>query len=155
MKKRRAGGFALIAAVMANLVLMAVGIIAVNLSTQDLRVSMKIVGDKKAMGAAEAATHWVLLNFDPANPGAVAMEKRPATELSAGLDPRTRITITQPVAAATGPRQVNLSGYDMASTPWVLVRYDTTVTGRNEDYQTSMTIEAGLGYGPVSAESYR
>ena len=49
----------------------------------------------------------------------------------------------------------SLSGYDMASTAWVLLRYDTTVTGRNEDYQTSMTIEAGLGYGPVSAESYR
>ena len=57
MKIRNESGFALIAAVLANLILLAVGIIALNLSTQDLRISMKVVGDKKAMSAAEAATH--------------------------------------------------------------------------------------------------
>ena len=155
MKKNRKGGFALIAAIWANLILLAVGMIAFNLATQDLRISMKVVGDKKTMGAAEAATHWVILNFDPARTGAVARANCPASELSAGLDPRTRITITQPLPATTGPQQVALSGYDMSSTPWVLVRYDTTVSGRNEDYQTTAAVEAGLGYGPVSPEGYR
>jgi hypothetical protein len=46
------------------------------------------------------------------------------------------------------------AGYDMSSTPWVLLRYDTTITGRSEDHRTSVTIEVGVGYGPVSAESY-
>ncbi len=53
MRTRKEEGFALIAAVMANLILLAVGLIAINLSTQDLRMSMKVVGDKKAMSAAE------------------------------------------------------------------------------------------------------
>jgi len=149
-------GFALIAALMANLILLAVGFIALNLSTQDLRISMKFVGDKKAMSAAEAATHWVMVNFDPGNPGAVARENRPLTELAAGLDSRGRITITQPVPSTLGPVQISgPAGYDMGSTQWVLLRYDTTVTGRNEDHRTSVTIDVGVGYGPVVTDSYQ
>jgi hypothetical protein len=154
MKIGNEGGFALIAAVMANLILLAVGVIALNLSTQDLRISMKFVGDKKAMGAAEAATHWVMVNFDPSNPVAVAKENRPLTELAAGLDARGRVTIAEPSASAAGPMQVSLAGYDMSATQWVLLRYDTTVTGRNEDYRTSVTLNVGLGYGPVDSGSY-
>ena len=56
MKVRNEEGFALIAAILANLILLAVGIIAINISTQDLRISMRVVGDKKAMSAAEAAS---------------------------------------------------------------------------------------------------
>jgi hypothetical protein len=156
MKIGNEGGFALIAAVMANLILLAVGVIALNLSTQDLRISMKFVGDKKAMGAAEAATHWVMVNFDPSNPVAVAKENRPLTELAAGLDARGRVTITQPVPSILGPVQISgPAGYDMGSTQWVLLRYDTTVTGRNEDHRTSVTIDVGVGYGPVVTDSYQ
>jgi Tfp pilus assembly protein PilX len=154
MRISKEGGFALIAAVMANLILLAVGIIAINLSTQDLRISMKNVGDKKAMSAAEAATHWVMVNFDPGNPVAVAKGNRPLTELAAGLDPRSRVTIAAPTASTAGPLQISLAGHDMSATPWVLLRYDTTVTGRNEDYQTSVTLNVGLGYGPVDSGSY-
>ena len=43
----------------------------------------------------------------------------------------------------------------MGSTQWVLLRYDTTVTGRNEDHRTSVTIDVGVGYGPVVTDSYQ
>ncbi|NPV03713.1 MAG: hypothetical protein HPY67_03160 [Syntrophaceae bacterium] len=152
----RESGFALIAAILANLMLLAAGIIALNLSTQDLRISTRIVGEKKAMSAAEAASHWLVLHFDPANPGASVRADRPLTELAAGLEPRGRVSITQPVPPAAGPMQISgPAGFDMASTPWVLVRYDTTVTGRSEDYRTSVTVDVGLGFGPVVAEGYR
>ena len=154
MRIRKEGGFALIAAVMANLILLSVGIIAINLSTQDLRISMKVVGDKKAMSAAEAATHWVMVHFDPAQPGAVAKTNRLLTELSDGLEPRSRVTIAVPTVSTAGPLQVSLAGHDMSATQWVLLRYDTTVTGRNEDYRTSVTLNVGLGYGPVDSGSY-
>jgi len=154
MRIRKEGGFALIAAVMANLILLSVGIIAINLSTQDLRISMKIVGDKKAMSAAEAATHWLMVNFDPAHPGAVAKTNRPLTELADGLEPRSRATIAVPEASTAGPLQVSPAGHDMSATQWVLLRYDTTVTGRNDDYRTSVTLNVGLGYGPVVPDSY-
>ena len=156
MRRRRdERGFALIAALLANLILLAVGIVALNLSTGDIRISMKVVGDKKAMSAAEAATHWLMVNFDPANPAAVARENRPLTELAAGLDPRGRVTIKQPVPSTVGPVQISgPTGYDMGSTQWVLLRYDTTVTGRNEDHRTSVTIDVVVGYGPVVSDSY-
>ena len=154
MRIRKKGGFALIAAVMANLILLSVGIVAVNLSTQDLRISMRVVGDKKAMNAAEAATHWMMVNFNPAHPGAVAKTNRLLTELANGLEPRSRVTIAEPAASTEGPMQVSLAGHDMSETQWVLLRYDTTVTGRNEDYQTSVTLNVGLGYGPVDSSSY-
>jgi hypothetical protein len=156
MRRRRdERGFALVAALLANLILLAVGIIALNLSAQDLRISMKVIGDKKAMSAAEAATHWLMVNFDPANPSSVARENRPLPELAAGLDPRGRVTIKQPVPSTVGPVQISgPTGYDMGSTQWVLLRYGATVTGRNEDHRTSVTIDVGVGYGPVVSDSY-
>ncbi len=156
MQRPKESGFALIAAILANLVLLAVGIIALNLATEDLRISTRVVGEKKAMSAAEAATHWLLLHFDPADPGAVVKANRPLTELAAGLEPRGRVSITQPAPPAVGPPQVSgPAGYEMASTPWVLLRYDATITGRNDAYRTSVTVDVGLGYGPVVAEGYR
>jgi len=58
-------GFALIAALLANLILLAVGILAVNLSSGDIRVSMRTVGDKKALNAAETGVHELSRLFDP------------------------------------------------------------------------------------------
>ena len=156
MIRAKESGFALIAAILANLVLLAVGIVALNLATEDLRISTRVVGEKKAMSAAEAATHWLLIHFDPANPGAVVKTNRPLTELAGGLEPRGRVSITQPVPPAAGPLQISgPAGYEMGSTPWVLLRYDTTITGRNDAYRTSVAVDVGLGYGPVAAESYR
>ncbi len=154
MRIRNEGGFALIAAILANLILLAVGIIAINISTQDLRISMKVVGDKKAMSAAEAAIHWVILNLNPENLGSVVKANRPLNELGSELDSRSRITITQPAPPTVGPLFKKIRGYDMSSNQWILLRYDTSVTGSNNDYQTSVTIELGLGYGPVDATSY-
>jgi hypothetical protein len=154
MRIRREEGFALVAAILANLILLAVGIIAINISTQDLRLSMKVVGDKKAMSAAEAASHWVILNLNPDNLGSVVKTDRPLDGLPGGLDSRSRITITQPAPPTVGPLFVKLHGYDMAANQWILVRYNTTITGRNKDYQTSATLDLGLGYGPVDATSY-
>jgi hypothetical protein len=154
MRIGKEGGFALIAAVMMNLILLAVGIIAINLSTQDLRISMKVVGEHKAMSAAVAATHWLMVNFDPGNPGAVAKTNRPLTELAGGLQTQSRVTIAEPTISTAGPVQISMAGHEMSATQWVLLRYDTTVTGRSEDYQTSVTLNVGLGYGPVDSSSY-
>ena len=42
-------GFAIVAAIMAILVLTAVGVLVFALSTQDIRVSGRLVGEKKAL----------------------------------------------------------------------------------------------------------
>jgi hypothetical protein len=154
MKIRNEEGFALIAAILANLILLAVGIIAINISTQDLRISMRVVGDKKAMSAAEAAGHWVILNLSPDNLGSVVKTNRPLNELGGELDSRSRVTITQPAPPTMGPLFKKMHGYDMSSNQWILLCYNTTITGRSEDYLASVTLDLGLGYGPVDATGY-
>jgi Tfp pilus assembly protein PilX len=144
MKQRREDrGFALVAALMANLILLAVGIIALNLSTGDLRISMRAVGDKKAVNAAEAGLHWLTVNFSPAN---IPTLKTTDNQVDAAADPNSRYRIDDIKDATTGPAQITLPGFSQV---WGLARYDAQITGRNAVYNSSMTIDVGLGHGPV------
>ena len=72
-RDRNEKGFALVAALMANLILLAVGFIAINLSTQDIRISMRAVGDKKAVNAAETAVHMLAMDFISDSPASIAL----------------------------------------------------------------------------------
>ena len=148
MRRRRdERGFALIAALMANLILLAVGIVALNLSTGDIRISMRSVGDKKAVNAAEAGLHWLTVNFDAANLAGVAVTNQ---QVDSGGDPNTRYTIAQPTEPTTGPAQIPLPGFSIGgSQTWGQARYDARITGENPAYNTSVTIDVGLGHGPV------
>jgi Tfp pilus assembly protein PilX len=141
-------GFALVAALLANLILLAVGIVAINLSSQDIRVSMKTVADKKAVNAAEAGIHWLTVNFDPANLAAVAVTNQ---QVDASTDPNTKYTIALPTEPTTGPAQIPLPGFSIGgSQTWGQARYDVKgITGTNTAYNTTVTIDVGLGHGPV------
>ena len=59
-------GFAIVAALLAMMVLTAVGLLAFTLSTQDTRISSRLIGEKKAFSATEAGIHRFTQNFDPA-----------------------------------------------------------------------------------------
>ena len=50
-------GFALIAALLAITILTAVGLLVFAMSTQDIRISGRLVGEKKAVSAAEAGAN--------------------------------------------------------------------------------------------------
>ena len=145
--KSRQKGFALIAALLANLILLAVGFIAINLSTQDIRSSMKVVGDKKAFAAAEAGLHVMMSNFNPENLAAVTVanvQTNPAT------DPDTRYTIGTPSPPVNSSAMIPMAGYSIGGGQvWGQARYDVAVTGSNSARQTSVTINVGVGYGPI------
>ena len=53
---------------MACLILLALGMLVISLSTQDIRVSMKIVGDKRALAAADTGINSLSQTFDPQDP---------------------------------------------------------------------------------------
>ncbi len=148
MRRRRdERGFALIAALLANLILLAVGIVALNLSTGDLRVSMRAVGDKKAVNAAEAGLHWLTVNFDAATyPTLVNVDRQVPT----ATDANTRYRITNIAEPTTGPSQIPLPGFSIGgSQTWGQARYDAQIRGENTAYNASATIDVGLGHGPV------
>ena len=62
---RGAKGFALVMAIMAIMILMALGFLAISVTTGDLKITSRIVGEKKALSAAETGIHRLMRNFNP------------------------------------------------------------------------------------------
>jgi Tfp pilus assembly protein PilX len=64
-KSKREGGFVLVAALMAVMIIMALGFVALTTSSQDLRVSANLVAEGRALAAAEACSHEALRLHNP------------------------------------------------------------------------------------------
>jgi hypothetical protein len=143
-KKNSEAGFALIAAIMACLILLALGMLVISLSTQDIRVSMKIVGEKRALAVADTGINSLSQTFNPQNPVLV-----PATVNRA--DGVSSYTVNYPATRPTvGPIMLPLSGYSIGGgQSWGQSRYNVDVVGTNTEYNTRVTIGVGVGYGPV------
>ena len=143
-KKNSEAGFALIAAIMACLILLALGMLVISLSTQDIRVSMKIVGEKRALVAAETGISSLSQTFNPQNPILVPTTVARADGVSSY---RTNYPATRPTV---GPIMLPLTGYSIGGgQSWGQSRYNMDVVGRNTEYNTQVTIGVGVGYGPV------
>ena len=146
MKKQK-NGFALISALMAILVLAAAGILVFTVSTQDIRISSRIVGEKKAHSAARAGIHQLTRAFDPDNTAAVAVSDQ---QVNAVIDPESRYTIGNPARPASGPMTVPMAGYAIGGgQQWGQARYMVRVSGANTRYASNVQVDAGIGYGPV------
>jgi hypothetical protein len=150
-------GFALVAAIIASLILLAVGILVINMSTGDLRSSAITVGDKKALAATESGIHRLVQDFSPdsttwttANNYTTNCAASSPTyiwrSIASGTDVNTQFAICAPTLSSQPP--VNLPGYALGE--WAMMRYDGRVAGKNTSYNTSTTVDIGIGYGPVS-----
>jgi hypothetical protein len=143
-KKNSEEGFALIAAIMACLILLALGMLVISLSTQDIRVSTKIVGEKRALAAADTGISALSQVFDPQNPILVPQTTNRADGVSSYTFnyPATRPTV--------GPITIPLAGFSIGGGQrWGQSRYNLDVVGRNTEYSTQVTVGVGMGYGPV------
>ena len=69
-------GFALITAILAIMILMALGFLAISVTTGDLKITSRVVGEKKALSAAETGIHRLMQNFDPANMAGAQVTER-------------------------------------------------------------------------------
>jgi len=144
-------GFVLIAAVLACLILLALAMLVIHLSTQDLRISARTVGEKKAMSAAETGIHRLIQNFDPLQLSASTV---PNTNDTGEVDPVNApgdfYTISAPYLPTSGPAFLPLAGFSSGGgQSWGQRRYNVDVTGRNNTYGTRADIGVGLGYGPI------
>jgi hypothetical protein len=140
-------GFALVAAILAILVLTAVGLLAFALSTQDLRISSRWVGEKKAFSAVEAGIHRFTLSFDPANLNASAVNN---IQVDPGNDPTSLYTIGLPARPTTGPGSLPLPGYSIGGgQQWGQERFNNRVSGTNTRYNSFLQVDIGAGFGPV------
>jgi Tfp pilus assembly protein PilX len=139
-------GFALVMAILAIMILMALGFLALSVTTGDLKITSRVVGEKKALSAAETGIHRLMQNFDPAT-GAGAETN---VQVNAAVDPGSRYTISNVGRPASGPDALPLRGYSIGGgQQWGQRRYVGSVTGVNTNYNSSVTIDVGMGYGPI------
>lgn len=116
-----------------------------QLSTGDLKVSARNVGDKKAAIAAEAGVQQMLTSFDPGSlPTAT---KVPVDAVNA---PGSVYSFAAPAPPTSGPAFAPLKGYSIGGgQQWGQRRYVGSVKGENTNYKSSVTIDVGMGYGPI------
>lgn len=119
----------------------------INLSTGDLRASSKFVGEKKAMDAAEAGIHLMMQNFDPQNLTSSATDY---VTVDSTNDSSTKYKVYTPTIPTSGPLFIPMSGYSIGGgQTWGQKRFLVNVEGRNTNYDTKVTIQTAVGYGPV------
>ncbi len=141
-------GFSLVIAILAILILTALGYLVVMMSTQDTRVSARVVGEKKAMAAVETGIHQLMANFDPQN--AASWTSQTFTSGSTS-DATSTYTIGAPAAPAGNlPLYVPLAGYSIGGgQEWGQRAYALAVTGNSTKYNATVQVDVGLGYGPI------
>jgi hypothetical protein len=148
IKSQKENGFALIAALMAIWILTAVGILVFTISTQDIRISGRLIGEKKAFSAAEAGIHRLTQSLDPTNLSGSAVSN---IQVDATNDPDSRYTIGTPtLPPPSRPSSVPLSGYAIGGgQQWGQEIFEAQVTGTNTRYNSMVQVSTGVGYGPV------
>ena len=152
-------GFALVAAIIASLILMAIGILVINMSTGDLRASVATVGDKKSLAATESGIHRVMQDFSPDSANwttannyttncAAATPTYIWRSIAGGTDTNTQFAVCAPTLSPLPP--VPLPGYALGpGQEWGMMRYNGSVVGKNTSYNSLITVNVGIGYGPV------
>ncbi len=136
-------GFALISAIIACTILFALATLIILISTRDLRVSARSVGNKKALIAAEAGINQMLQNFDRDN---WIANQRNRMAVEGGGDPGSVYSVATPTLPAQGPAFLPIPGQDMSMQMKIV---DVTIAGENQRYGTRSEVVAGVGYGPV------
>ncbi len=140
-------GIALVVALLANMILLAVGVLAIHLSTRDIRASFAVIGDKKAFAACEAGIHALATNFDP---GTLAAQGQSNIVVNAATDPNSRYTIFQPTTPTSGPAIIPMAGYSIGGgQQWGQERFNARVRGENTSYNSQVEVDVGLGFGPI------
>jgi len=142
-------GFALIAALLAILILTAVGVLVFTVTTQDVRISSRMVGEKKAFFATEAGIHILAQGFDPTNlTDSTKYDKE--VQVDSGTDPGSKYSIRSPEIPTVGPAGVAMPGYSIGGgQQYGAARFMSMVRGKNDGHRSAVQVETGVGFGPV------
>lgn len=174
MALRNEKGFALIAAIIACCMLLALGLLVINMSTGDLRSSAITVGNKKALSAVESGIHalvmkneslpiikhdilstqatWIAANGYTMN-CAAASPTYAWNSITSGFDANTQYAICAPTEAIDSSGKqlspIPVRGFDISQ--YGLAPFATSIIGRNTNYRdvsgnpSSVRVDLGIG----------
>jgi Tfp pilus assembly protein PilX len=138
LHRRSERGFVLIAALMAVMVLMAVGFFILTTTSQDVKISSRLVGERKALSAAESGLQQLCINFTPASAATGWINVDTAN------DPTTQYRINAVPSKPTA--EVPAPGWDAS---WSYKTFETVITGRDTGYQSEVQLSVGVKHGPT------
>ncbi len=142
----------LIAALMAIMIMVAVGFFAVTMTSTDIRISSMLVGERKAFSAAEAGVHEISRLLNPFNPVAI-----PWTKFDNVNDPSVEYSTNLPKQgdpSSGGTSEEIIPGYDL-SKAYVGSVFETTVSGRDTSYTPDVMTQITVGtvYAPNPSDT--
>lgn len=144
MKRQNQNGFSLVIAILALLILMALGFLAISIPTSDLQITTRIVGEKKALIAAEAGINSLSQSFTPDSSSAVSGQVVDSSH------PESIYSISNATRPTTGADTLPLKGYSIGGgQQWGQMLFNVRVTGENTYYGSQVQIDVGMGFGPV------
>lgn len=134
-------GFILLTALIAVLILMAVGFFALTMVSGDLMISYRLVGERKALSAAESGVHAFFVSSDYA-----AISE---TQVDPANDPYARYSVSAPQGNTITPK-VHMPGY---GPEYLSNNYVADVTGRDLNFHSSVTIRIGIADIPAPSST--
>jgi hypothetical protein len=153
-------GFALVTAILAIMILMALGYLVISVSTGDLKISSRIAGEKSALSAAETGVHRLTSGFIGTPLTLTAILNGGVTQLLGEEEARRRqtdpanpaslYTISNLAPTTVGPSTRDLLGFS----GWEQKSYSGRVTGMNTAYGSNVQIDVGIGYAAPKGTGY-
>lgn len=144
--KNSESGFVLIAALMGIIILLAVGFLALTITTGDMKIASRLIGERKAFSAAETGVHELCRIFNWQAPAATSN-----IYFDAANDPTVRYSYAQPQRNNSMP-SVPSPGYDLSKSYTSSV-FDTVVTGEDTAYDSKTEIAVGTATAPSPSDT--
>jgi Tfp pilus assembly protein PilX len=132
-------GFILIAAIMAVMIMLAVSFFILTTATQDIRMSSRLVGERKALSAAEAGVQAIYANSS----SIAALTATNNVNVDSTNDPATSYSYTTPTNTNA---QTSLAGGCEGCVSYI---WGIDVTGVDSNYGSSVTINIGIAPPPT------
>jgi hypothetical protein len=144
-------GFVLVIALFAMLLLIAAGAYALNMTTNDLSLSVKMVAERRAFAASESCWNIFAATYNPStyDPNALAVTDNYAID---NADPSLTCSTTRQTTPSI-PTAVP-SGYETSGgVTWVYLTWMLTVDGYDTSYGGHQQSQSSVGFGPVMAST--
>jgi hypothetical protein len=151
-------GFALVAGLFTLLILLGLATLIYVISTKDIRTAVRTTGEQKAMAGVESGIH-MLLQQSNLSVGAITSYTATDVPVSGGGDSDTKYSIGPPTitVGSSIPRSLCFPGYSCGSTgnsrSFRQTNTPKSVTGKNTRYGSEVTVDIGVGFGPVEVST--